>query len=742
MFVFFMLELSVRENMKKLSRFLLAALALCGGGAYAAAPVATTLGSNLTAYNGNSGATNNAMWNAYANARSNSAASAPTADFGNCNAIILRCAQPKCANGGCTSLDVARPIVSGCVETNSSCKQYGEDLIEYISAQLVATSTANATQAAADAQVAAANAAAQQSAQQMAQMQQQMTQMQQQMQQQSADTAAQIQAALAQQQQATNQAIADAAAASSAATVAAVPSQSTTTTSTTTASGTIGGIDLTAAQQVAAASGVSADLLAREQISGQILTKIENAEVALKSAKAAMDTAFEYAGCDSTGSNCTGPKRVSTFKDKAMEFFDPYNDVLDEVYDALILAQSVGVDITDIYMMLNGTCNVWGQYLCAEGQVMHYNRDNCPDGTSVPVETGGGTVYGGADCKPGQVVPMSDGGCQLIKMLTDDEEVQRNWLYPETGEGGVQVRVGCASEALDNSNLFRSRKKEADIDIEILQRMIEQDAPSVFGGNRFGQNKSADPDGLKYCALTSDTFQDLQTYASLKQLPKTVCVPDSELENILDNGGRIAEGDSGAESQSVISKCATLQGYQYLKCLCDNSPSHNAQWKSGTSKEEIAMGAGECTCPGGGEYNTFDYDRAMCVNDKGVSSDDTKYMTYVDDGGYRKDFCEDYGSDGAVWNASTKTCDCSAISNSTVKMACETMTKDTGDESDASKASDGSDSVGTASLCVTTGGTLSFQSGDCMCGSVSYNPSFQRCAAGFGGQKTVQNKFN
>ena len=203
--------------MKRISGFLLVALALCSAGARAASPVATTVGSNLTAYNNNTGAINNAMWNSYVNPRANSAATAPTADFGNCNAIILRCAQPKCTNGGCSTMEIARPIVSGCVQSNPSCEQYGTDLIEYISAQLVASSTASANQAAADAQVAAAQAAAQQSAQQMAAMQQQMSQMQQQMQQQSADTAAQIQAALAQQQAATTQAIADAASANQAA---------------------------------------------------------------------------------------------------------------------------------------------------------------------------------------------------------------------------------------------------------------------------------------------------------------------------------------------------------------------------------------------------------------------------------------------------------------------------------------------------------------------------------------------
>lgn len=616
-----MLKLQVRENMKNISRFLLVALALCGVNAYAAAPVPTTVGSNLTAFNGNSGATNNAMWNSYMNPRANSATTTtPTADFGNCNAIILRCAQPKCANGGCSSLEIARPIVSGCVESNSSCKQYGDDLIEYISAQLVADSNAAAQQAAADAQVAAANAAAQQSAQQMAQMQQQMSQMQQQMQQQSADTAAQIQAALAQQQQATSQAIADAAAASSAATVASMPTQqsnasvSGTATTSTAMTSTANTSGLTTAQQLAAASGISADLLAREQISGQILTKIENAEVALKSAKAAMDTAFAYAGCNSSGSNCTGPKRVSTFKNKAMEFFEPYNDVLDEVYDALILAQSVGVDITDIYMMLNGTCNAWGQYLCAEGQVMHYNANNCPDGTSVPVETNGGVVYGGADCKIGQVVPMSDGGCQLIKVLEDDAEVQRNWLYPETGEGGVQVRVGCASEILDNSTLFRNRRGQASIDIDTLQRIIEQDAPSAYGSNGiFGGTTTPENDGLPYCTLNETTYRDLQKIAALKDLPDKVCVTESEMKKIAKNGTLIAQTNSESVA-GYYQQCSAVRGVELAKCLCNAKTGVWHEWDEETKS---------CVCfKHGPETETFDYNKLECVSADDNTADD------------------------------------------------------------------------------------------------------------------------
>ncbi len=614
--------------MKRISGFLLVALALCGSGARAASPVATTVGSNLTAYNNNTGAINNAMWNSYVNPRANSAATAPTADFGNCNAIILRCAQPKCTNGGCSTMEIARPIVSGCVQSNPSCEQYGTDLIEYISAQLVASSTASANQAAADAQVAAAQAAAQQSAQQMAAMQQQMSQMQQQMQQQSADTAAQIQAALAQQQAATTQAIADAASANQAAIsnvagqMQATNTASAAATTTNTANLSAGAVDLSAAQQVAAASGISADLLAREQIAGQILTKIENAEVALKSAQAAMRTAFDYAGCDSTGSNCTGPKRVKTFKTKAMEFFDPYNDVLDEVYDALILAQSVGVDITDIYMMLNGTCNAWGQYLCAEGQVMHYNKTNCPDGKSVAVETNGGTVFGGADCKIGQVVPMSDGGCQLIQVLQDDADVQRNWLYPETGDGGVQVRVGCASEILDNSALFRNRRSQASIDIETLQRIIEQDAPSAYGRNGvFGGTTTPEKDGLPYCKLTDSTYRDLQKIASLKDLPDKVCVTETEMKRIADNGISITQTD-GESVAGYYQKCSSVNGAERAKCLCN---AKSGGWQSWDAETE------QCVCYFSDQ--SFDYSTLECVDKSQNNADDlTKVVSATTSG--------------------------------------------------------------------------------------------------------------
>lgn len=576
--------------MKSISKFLVVALTLVSV-TPATAAVATTAGSNLTAFNGASGAMNNNTWNTMMNTRGQANTSAPRADFGNCNALILRCAQPKCASGGCTTMEIANPIVSGCVQSNATCKQYGDELVEYISAQLVASSTARANAQAAAAQTAAAQAAAQQTNEQLEQMQAQMQEMQASMERQNAETANTLRDALAKQQE-------------MAATTAAAPVPATTNDTPTltpatdddatdTDSQTITD-GLTTAQKIAAKSGLSADLLAREQITGQIMSKIENAQTQLKALKAAMNDTFEYAGCDTSGNNCAGPKRVKTFKQRAMNFFEPYNAVLDELYDALIMAQSVGVDITDIYMMLNGTCNAWAKYLCTQDQVMHYTNQNCKDGISVSTyevyvvgnkdknepgynyvkQTG---VHGGAKCKVGQVVPMSDGGCQLIQMLTSNDEVQYNWLYPDEGFENAQVRIGCASEALDTSALFRNRKKQATIDIETLQRIIEQDAPSVYGSSRLRSNTKPDPDGVKYCAVNADTLVDLQKSANLKKLPSKICTTDADLLAKWNENPGVA--DQGATSIDSIMKSPDFnESWLALKCngikdceLCKNS---------------------------------------------------------------------------------------------------------------------------------------------------------------------------
>lgn len=568
--------------MKSISKFLVVALTLVSV-TPATAAVATTAGSNLTAFNGASGAMNNNTWNTMMNTRGQANTSAPRADFGNCNALILRCAQPKCASGGCTTMEIANPIVSGCVQSNATCKQYGDELVEYISAQLVASSTARANAQAAAAQTAAAQAAAQQTNEQLEQMQAQMQEMQASMERQNAETANTLRDALAKQQE-------------MAATTAAAPGPATTNDTPTftpatdddatdTDSQTITD-GLTTAQKIAAKSGLPVDLIARDQITGQIMSKIENAQTQLKALKAAMNDTFEYAGCDTSGNNCAGPKRVKTFKQRAMNFFEPYNAVLDELYDALIMAQSVGVDITDIYMMLNGTCNAWAKYLCTQDQVMHYTNQNCKDGFSVSepevVVTNNGNyvkwgVHGGAKCKVGQVVPMSDGGCQLIQMLTSNDEVQYNWLNPEQGFENAQVRVGCASEALESSALFRNRKKQATIDIETLQRIIEQDAPSVYGSSRLRSNTKPDPDGVKYCAVNADTLVDLQKSANLKKLPSKICTTNTDLLNTWNENpgvtsGETTEIDATVKASKLASDFLTFNCNGSEKCkLCQTT---------------------------------------------------------------------------------------------------------------------------------------------------------------------------
>lgn len=459
-------------------------------------PLSGTAGNNLTAFNGGTGAVNNNNWNQMMNERT-----PPAADFGNCNALVMRCAQPKCATGGCVSMDITYPIVQGCVMSNTVCKKHGDALIQSISAQLVANSTAKANAANASAQQAAAQAAASQSAEQMQQMQTQMQELQNKITEQNTQTAASIQAALDEQKQL------------AAAQAAAKPE-----------------VTQTSDVQTAVNAGVSADALARDQASGQILSKLENAENSLAALKKTMQNTFDYAGCDSSGNNCTGPKRVKAFKQKAGEFFEPYENSLDEVYDALIMAQSLGVDITDIYMMLNGSCNVWGKYLCTGNQKLRYaagcvfKNGYLDDNAKTNCNCGVGKEQ--SPCPPtdtmnGKIASPESGGCQLIQMLNNQEEVQQNWLYPEdnSAAGGGKVQVGCASEALDNSVLFRGRKKQATIDIEVLQRMIDQDAPSV--------SRDGSQDATKYCSVDDKSFQDLQRLVNLKKLPNTVCVQEN-----------------------------------------------------------------------------------------------------------------------------------------------------------------------------------------------------------------------
>ena len=502
--------------MKNLSRILSVMLCFAPVAYASAGPVATTAGSNLTAYNPSNSLNN--QWAIMTNGRYDGNNGSAKVDFGNCNAVILRCAQPKCSNGGCSDMSVASAIVSGCVQSNNTCKQYGNDLVQYMSAQLVASSNAKineqnaaAANAAAQAAAQAAQQQSQQQTQQMQQMQVQMQQMQQQMAQQQAESAQQLQAALAQQAAQSQAAIENM---RSAATEAAMKTES----------------GLTSYEEEAIQRGISGDVLERKKITGQIMTEIENAEASLQEVKVALNAAFEYAKCDARGNNCEGPKRVKKWRELATVFLTPYDNAIDKLYDGLELAQLVGVNLSDIYMMLNNSCNRWGQYMCPKmpnGHIVYEDAKVpkvCPndmDTTDFVVDkakfaecvqnayaaaktnpqqkmddatikqnctalnTVAKTVSGGGDCRP----------CTLLKMLSGEDDVYEGWVYGDQDTNSNTTVVACASGALDSSKLFARRTKNKNgaglVDIDQMDVWLNQKEPV--------KKYSNGPDPMSYC---------------------------------------------------------------------------------------------------------------------------------------------------------------------------------------------------------------------------------------------------
>ena len=498
-----MIKLKARE-MKNLSRILSMMLCFAPLCVNAAGTVATTSGSNLTAFNP-SNAYNN-QWASLSNGRYDANAASAKVDFGNCNAVVLRCAQPKCSNGGCADSSVASAIVAGCVQSNENCKQYGNDLVQYMTAQLVASSNAKINEQNAAAQQAAAAAAAQQSQQQMAAMQQQMQQMQYQMQQQQEQSAQQLQNALAQQ------------AAQNAAALESVKSAATDAAKENEAG-------ISAYQQDAINRGVSADVIERQKITGQVMTELENAEVQLKELKTVMNTAFEYAGCDPRGNNCTGPKRVKKWRELAREFTEPYNNSIQKVYEALTIAQNVGVDLSQIYMMLSDSCNSWGQYMCPQtsnGQIAYFDVSSGQRGTPYvcPVQkSGDNIVWDYTTCRTQCNIDNSSDAdrkkcyvtdclarctsCTLLKTLTDGEDVYNGWINADsdTTNGNTTV-VACASGVLDSSKFFAPitrRKNGANlVDMDMLELWLDQ-----IGIDKKYNYNSMQPED--YCFCTSCT---------------------------------------------------------------------------------------------------------------------------------------------------------------------------------------------------------------------------------------------
>ena len=575
--------------MKHLKRFFV--LVLCVLPCVAGANVATTAGSNLTAWNGNSGATNNNNWNTLMNNRTLTGGTTAKADFGNCNSLILRCAQPKCS--ACTTMELAVPVVSGCVNSSKDCKKHGDELVQYIAAQIVANAAAKLQEQQLAMQQAQAQAAAAQNSQQMAQMQQQMAQMQQEMQQQNATQMAQMQAALEEQKALVTQAQQEAAAAQQAKQEATAQ----------TASG------ITVAQQSAAQAGINPDLLVREQAGGEILSALEDAEQNLKNLKNTMKDVFDYAGCDARGNNCSGPKRVKIFKEKARSFFEPYDEIADELYTALDTALLLGVDVNDILMMLNGSCNRWGRYMChsngtdANGNPIHKVARYAGTGDTVSCKNGlvpgsciNGksqntsctdddnvtySVKGGFDCTIGMVVPPQDDAlCTQIGYLSDEEKdgVYREWV-DENYDGDRMVRLGCVSSVLDSVKTFsrRSNKKASTLDVDTLERILEQDS-SDMAGSRYDDNVR-NMERLQYCGLTVDGYRKLNKAVSTQKFSqKDVCIDSAQLRRDAINADwvRSVKGNS-ASFLDHIPEAFSLDS-------CKNFGGTNACWHKNHKK--------------------------------------------------------------------------------------------------------------------------------------------------------------
>ncbi len=586
------------------------------------ANVATTAGSNLTAWNGGSGATNNNAWNTSMNNRTMATGplggsnAAPVADFGNCNALILRCAKPKCS--GCTTLELAEPIVAGCVNSNTECKKHGEDLIDFISAQLVADANAAATAAAAKAQAeasaqsaAAANAAATAAANannaQINELQSQLSQM----------VAAQAESNR-QIQQLTQTLENNASQPAPASTPSAPDNESASVSS------AMSDMGLAEVERIAKENDIDTNLLARKVATGEIMSKIEDAQKSLTSLKAAMEETFRYAGCNSQGANCTGPKRVKKFKELAYKYFEPYDAVADHMYDALETALMVGVDVNDVIMMLSGSCERWGRYICrvnsvnvgesGEDKIIYpvytYTKASCIDGMSKAGEraatsyTGAGgrettgylnIVRGGLPCTEGAAVPPEDDTrCTLsgILMAEDERDVLlREWDI-ENQENEAYVRIGCATNALNGLMALKrgSGSSKKAMDIDVLERMLTQDASDLAGRRSSGSagvrsyggsNSGYDMDRYKYCALTVDGYNKLQTALAHRRMPAgDMCVSYDKLtskmlrSDLIDLGFVDISADSSGgfvvnELTCVAHDCNEAE-FKASKQVCEN----------------------------------------------------------------------------------------------------------------------------------------------------------------------------
>ncbi|MDR0449631.1 MAG: hypothetical protein LBG89_04220, partial [Rickettsiales bacterium] len=227
--------------------------------------------------------------------------------YNNCQALLRRCAVPKCAKG-CAEQELVLNIVAGCQSSLQpamalGCQQYAT-LSNALAAEIVSMGVAAQKKAAAEASAQAAAAA--QSNSQAEAMQQQMAMMQQQMAAQAAESAAQQQRMMD---------------------------------------------EMMAAQRAAEVPDNRKEILARDQASGQIMSEIDRMNGALDALKKSMTTAFDYAGCDYKGENCGEVRRVAAFREKANKYFDPFEEVVARVEDVVFMGEALGADLSNVYLL-------------------------------------------------------------------------------------------------------------------------------------------------------------------------------------------------------------------------------------------------------------------------------------------------------------------------------------------------------------------------------------------------------
>ena len=254
---------------------------------------------------------------------------------------------------------------------------------------------------------------------------------------------------------------------------------------------------------------------------------MESVDSSLNQLKTTMRDAFRYGGCNEiNGDNCTGPKRVKKFKELSMKFFDPYDALVDNLEDALLRAQSVGVDMGDIYMLLSGSCNRYAKYLCrgnySSGSPV-YSSDTCclgaNDGCTQYKSNKTGTTRGGHDCADGMVIPPEDLVACTVNEIYNDvdgyEKVQEAWWNPDESSTGA-IRVGCASDIVNSGILGRrARTRKSVANIDVLQYLIMQDAPNT--------NNEITKDNIKkYCA-TEYLEPKLKSATMSRSLPPKMC---------------------------------------------------------------------------------------------------------------------------------------------------------------------------------------------------------------------------